>query len=741
MENLSGEQAREQGQQVTAEPTRIRPPPTAEQLARFAASHHQMRQKRAAPEAFTVEVEAPARRIEAPKSTGVHNQRFMPSSSAMSGQQVPAVTPVDPSHPALESSTMDTDPSDLNHIQPVTAALSTNADLREQLREEIRKEMELLYDSRLAKRTSELETIWRGKREERTKEVENYWKQKLAEAVSSSRDDKTRDLHEEIGKLKTRLDKGPGLIKAAEERGRRQGELDGYNKLSLNPELKPSQDRLNFDFLMKEKDKELTEVKTTRDIWFRDARKFSEEINAKLQAKDREIEYLQAQAQSRLPQQPLAPHNTEALIAKGRELQEIFDNQTQELVSLRQKCNQQADDLANWTAGFNQKSQESSDREQQLGVQSAELSEVLQELEKKTKEVSILRRESDQKALELEDSSKELEKQSGEINVLREERQQDSKELVECRRKIEAQSIEIANLQTRHDGSESLNKEKDRKIASLRELLDSSSSNQSSGPDQEEIKLLQGKLAENQSLLNEARSENAVLRDHQARRELEELTATSETDSAVPTEAEAELVRAMLVKEREKNEAENSRRENRVNATLEGLEDTERERRQMLIDELENKDAALHDAQKQIRELEQQLLASSSSQSSQSPTSALNTSHASQALPISAHPSPPIILTSSATGPSSSTQRLRFPAPRGLLIVALIFFLAFFAPCLQSLANSDLQDELVSIASRDDRLQWEAWELANRERNEGIPTYEESWRRTQEVGQMGGWGP
>ena len=526
MENLSGEQARSQGRQVTAEPTRIRPPPTAEQLAQFAASHHQMRQKRAAPEPFTVEVEAPARRTEAPQSTGVHNQRFMPSSSAISEQQVPAIPPA-LSASDQESSTMDTNPNDHNYIQPVTAALSTNTDLREQLREEIRKEVELLYDSRLAKRTSELETIWRGKREERTKEVENYWKQKLAEAMSSSRDDKTRDLHEEIEKLKTRVDKGPGLIKAAEERGRRQGELDGYNKLSLNPELKPSQDRLNFDCLMKEKDKELAEVKTVRDIWFRDARKYTEETNAKLQAKDQEIQHLQAQVQSRPPQQPLAPHNTEALLSEGRELQGRFDNQMQELVTLRQKCHQQADDLANWTAGFNQKLQESSDREQQLGVQSAELSEMSQELDKKTKEVSILRREIDQKAVELEDSSKELERKSGEINVLRDERQQGSKKLVEYRRQIEAQSKEIASLQARHDDSESSSKEKDRKIASLRELLDSSSSHQSSSSDQEEIKLLKENLAASESLLNGARSENASLLDYQARSKLEELTATS----------------------------------------------------------------------------------------------------------------------------------------------------------------------------------------------------------------------
>lgn len=34
----------------------------------------------------------------------------------------------------------------------------------------------------------------------------------------------------------------------------------------------------------------------------------------------------------------------------------------------------------------------------------------------------------------------------------------------------------------------------------------------------------------------------------------------------------------------------------------------------------------------------------------------------------------------------------------------------------------------------------EAWTLENRERNEGVPTYEEAWRRTQEVGRSEDWG-
>lgn len=73
-------------------------------------------------------------------------------------------------------------------------------------------------------------------------------KKKLVETQSNGKDNKTSELYEEIKILKKKLEKGPGLIKAAEERGQRQGELDGFSKFSLNTELRPSQDRLNFDF-------------------------------------------------------------------------------------------------------------------------------------------------------------------------------------------------------------------------------------------------------------------------------------------------------------------------------------------------------------------------------------------------------------------------------------------------------------------------------------------------------------
>lgn len=145
-------------------------------------------------------------------------------------------------------------------------------------------------------------------------------KKKLVETQSNGKDNKTSELYEEIKILKKKLEMGPGLIKAAEERGQRQGELDGFGKFSLNTELRPSQDRLNFDSLLKDKEKQLADMKTARNNWFNDARRYSEDMNAKLRGKDQEIQRLQAQIQTQLLQQPIAPENTDALIAEGRRL-------------------------------------------------------------------------------------------------------------------------------------------------------------------------------------------------------------------------------------------------------------------------------------------------------------------------------------------------------------------------------------------------------------------------------------
>lgn len=366
--------------------------------------------------------------------------------------------------------------------------------MREQLRNEIIKEMEPLYNSKLAKS----EALWKWKRDERTKEVESYWKGKLGKLVSKDK----IELEQEIETLKKIFKKSPRVFNPADEGEKRQAEPTGFNNLSVYPEPKPSQDRPNLDFPMKEKNKGFAEGGTAGESWFEDTRRNSADMYSKLLEKDQELHRLQAQEQNSLLQQPLLADNTDALIESGQELQGTFGSQAQKLVNLQQ-------------------------------------------------------------------------------------------------------------------------------------------------------------------------------------------------------------------------------------------ESKEQERRQMLIDELEKKGGELNDAEKRISELEQRLAVSSMPLSSQISTSPLSISSTSKASPFSAYLSPSIAPVPSATGSNPLLNKSRFVTPRSFFILILIFLLGFFIPFLRSLATSGSEHKLVALTSHNDGLCWEAWEAADRERNEAALTYEESWRRMQEAGRMG----
>lgn len=538
MEKLSETQRHEQGQQIQAQPWR--PQPSAEQLSVVAA---QNKKKRKAPELSNLLVEDPLPRPESPQSTGVHNQL-----SLKQGQAINLAPNYHKHNPDIL----------MSEVSPDQA----NTELRQQLRKEIRKKMETEWESKLAEKPLDVENLWRNKLRKKAKEVEleteylcgkkrkqkieevvTHYKKKLEEAESHRNNDDMRALREEIDKLKKRLEKGPSLIKAAEERGRREGELEGYNKISLNPDLKPSQDRQNFDYLMKEKHKELADVKAARDSLFNDARKFGEETNAKIRARDQEIQRLQAELQAQPTQQPRAPDNTNALIAEGRALQVRFDSQMQELHSLRENYDQQATNMIKLLDLFQKKSEESSNHERQSDIKSKELSLQSEELRRSTEEVSSLRRENNQKCVQLKEISEQLAKTWGQLKQQRGEHYKNWLELGVYERQIKAQSNEIASLRARHQrvevqseetaslrsrhGDSKFSKqgeEKDRIIASLRELLHKSNPHQSTIYSQEEAKLLRrrlakgdSKLVESESRLNAALIENASLRQNQDR--------------------------------------------------------------------------------------------------------------------------------------------------------------------------------------------------------------------------------
>lgn len=473
MEKLSEAQQSEQGQQIQTQPTQ--PQLSAEQSDASAA---QNKRKRKAEKLLDSTVQDPPRRPESPQPSRVYNQCF-----------------------PRQGHTINPAPDDRKHNQDMLTSEANpekvHRDLRQELRKEIRKEMEKEWEKKLAESNLKNENIWMEKWKQKAEEVEMHYKKKLKEAESPHKNDDMRALHEEIDKLKKRLLSGPRLeqkaeeaemhyikklkeaeshnnnddmralheeleklkkrllsgprlIKEAEERGRREGELDGYNKISMNPDLKPSLDRQNFDYLMKEKIKELAEVRATRDSWFKDARRFSEETNAKIRERDHEIQRLQAELQTQPKQQPRAPDCTDALIAEGRALQFRFDSQTQELLSLREHYNQQATDTAKLRALLQEKSSESSNHERQGVIKSKELTILSEKLRRRTEEVSILRRENDQKYMQLKDINEELAKTWGQLKKQREEHYKNWLMLGDYERQIEAQSIEIGSLRARH---------------------------------------------------------------------------------------------------------------------------------------------------------------------------------------------------------------------------------------------------------------------------------------------------
>lgn len=303
-----------------------------------------------------------------------------------------------------------------------------------------------------------------------------------------------------------------------------------------------------------------------------------------------------------------------------------------------------------------------------------------EELRKKSEEVSGLRGGTDRKSVELnEKGNKKLE----EIKKLREERHLDSQELSNYRRQVEEQLNEIATIRTQQADSESSCQEKDRQIESLRELLYNSNRPQSTNSDHEEVKRLRNELAGTDSRLRAVEDENASLGEILARIELESLPTESPEETA---ESDVYLVRMMLEKERTKNEEKNSRREKRVTRTLESLEQAKQKRRQMLMEEIEGKDAELFEVRKEVRELNHKLLASNQATAA---ASAVASSSQTSPPPSPIKPSSPPSSTSSAAGSRSWYQLPRLPAIdtevsislRHLVFLA-VMLLAFFHPAL-----------------------------------------------------------
>lgn len=430
---------------------------------------------------------------------------------------------------------------------------------------------------------------------------------------------KLDEAEKKIEQLRERLD--PSKMKAAYNRGVRDGSIAGYNKYSMNPETKPSDGRLAFEKILQEKDKAIQNQQTVMAGYQKE-----------LTTRKQRIENLEVQVNTLTPQHASLPQDQSVSGQQDLNTEARFSAQRQEIAIVRGQNDLMKADLDNWQV--------------QWGLITANLEE--------------WKAAFNAKAGQLDSCQRELEKSSRELREAK-------------------------------DG-----------------LADAKA---------EEVGSLKASAMESESKFNKLNFDfNSLDRLY--------------TTLAAERSAENEAMKIW-------------------NEEQEGIEANSK---RTLMDELENKNAQLSDAEKQIRELSQILFADAS-QLRQSLPSAPVSSPLHEASPAS---KPSLPSTSTAEGSRSSFHLFRLPAtdagtkfsPYRLLLILFMFLLVILGPYLHSLGQQTNEDtnsweainEVRNSGSRDDRIRWEAWVFDNLEQHKGNPSsQEEGWRRTEEIGKMGGW--
>ena len=527
----------------------------------------------------------------------------------------------------------------------------------------------------------------------------------------------------EVEELRRRLN--PAKFKAAYDRGFREGGIDGYNKYSLNAQTKASEDRQTFEKVCQEK-----------DLALYDQQMIITNYQKELMARRRRIENLEQQA----THQNIS--GQQILEAEAR-----FSAQEQEVAVARNQNSLMRADLGAWQVQWDLRNADFEKSKAAVNTKASQLEDCQRQLEKSARDLQESRDQANKLAAinsellarwtaptkELKSKLKVLSSNFNSLKGL-------VKRLIKvaAERSAEIKLVKAINEELKgdseqiKDGKEEIIAltSKNKELVKARDDLENSVARQN-----EELKDLSAEKDELTRTIREIeeKDERAAPNpditisqsDAQEAEEIDDLLSVLAPETAA---ADVELVRVMVERERANTEAENIRRENRITASLEEMEETEQRRRQLLVDELADKDAQLYDAQQQIRELNGRLLAASPSQPSQSPPSA----------PSANQPPPPTVAPSA---PSQSRSWFRLFSPRRLLIILFIFFLAFLLPYFhpsggRPSATEDINSGqvdievlplpaeavVVSVAEAYDerRRQILAWGMENWERNERI---------------------
>ena len=168
--------------------------------------------------------------------------------------------------------------------------------------------------------------------------VQAMLREAFSEGRSEGRQENQTKLDEaesKVEELRKRLE--PSKLKAAYDRGFREGGLEGYNKYSLHPETKASDERLAFEKIIKEKDRAIQNQQMTMARY-----------EQELMANRRRTQELEQRASLPTPQQPTPQQGQNISGQQILESEARFSTQGQELSVAKSQNELMRVDLSNW---------------------------------------------------------------------------------------------------------------------------------------------------------------------------------------------------------------------------------------------------------------------------------------------------------------------------------------------------------------------------------------------------------
>lgn len=521
----------------------------------------------------------------------------------------------------------------------------------------------------------------------------------LQEALEKRRSEGRQEIQAKLDEAESELKelkRQPDLAKFKEafDQGFREGGKRVYDMCKRDRETKANEDRYAFQKMCDEKDlairdQQLTMSSYQKELMARRRRIADLEQHHVSQQLGQNIsgrQILHAEARFNAQPQELAVEKGQSqLLRAGADLsnwQARWDTISADLQKWKSAFSMKASQLDAYQRQQNNFSLELQESRDQVKELAAINSEVIGSWQASSRELKSKLNVSSSDFDSLKQLTMKLTKVAAErlaetklIKALNEELNDNSKQVADGKEEISALTIQNTDLAKVRDDLEKTVARQDKELHDL------------SAENDELLEKLRDRYERGQRAIeNSDNTPNQA--DKEQAEEIENLPADLVPESAA---ANIELVRVMVEREREITTAENARREQRVTATFERMEETEQRRRQILLDELEIKDAQLYDAQKTITELTERLLNTSATQPSQSLASAPSSTQyppggspsPAQPSPIPTQPPPTAVASSPQPHPRFWFRLVPVAAtnfsPRRLFIILSIFLLAFLS--------------------------------------------------------------